>query len=97
MARQYLTEDDICQLLVDKVSMERFSTDEEDIMWDELKKIEGFQSYLTNTMVKDKDRYFGATTPMEQLMTKGAFNRTMYIRSKLREKKEVKLDNPRYE
>jgi hypothetical protein len=49
--------------------------------------------------LSDVKRYFAAGSPMEQLQIKGAYNRTLYLRSKLRDsgedKKVVKLDSPR--
>lgn len=97
LAKQYLTEDDLAQLLVEYVESSNQSKEEIDLMFEDLKKVEGFQEYLSNTLSADKDRYFGAGSPMEQLMVKGAYNRTLYYRSKLREKKGevVKLESPR--
>lgn len=92
-----LTEDELCSLLIKSVEAKRQSKEEVELMFNDLKKVEGFQDYLTNTLVADKDRYFGAGSPMEQLMVKGAYNRTLYLRSKLREKKDdVKLESPRH-
>lgn len=97
LAKQYLSEDELALLLIESIETVRRNTGDDELLFEELKKMEGFQEYLTNTMVKDKDRYFMAASPMEQLMIKGALNRTLYLRSKLREKKEVvKLDSPRH-
>lgn len=93
---KHLTEEDLVQLLVETVESERRNKLEDGLLFDELKKVEGFQEYLSNTLAADKDRYFGAGSPMEQLLVKGAYNRTLYLRSKLREPKEVKLDSPRH-
>lgn len=98
LAKQYLTEEDLIKLLADIIESQptRRGKQDDEILFEELKKVEGFQDYLSNTLIADKDRYFAAGSPMEQLMTKGAYNRTFYLRSKLREKKEVKLDSPRH-
>lgn len=95
---EYLTEDDLCSLLTKHIeSSKRIKTDD-DILFEELKKVEGFQEYLSNTIVADKERYFNAGSPMEQLQVKGAHNRTLYLRSKLREKREVvKMESPRHQ
>lgn len=97
LAKEYLTEDDLTKLLIDCVESSRRTKQDDELLFDELKKVEGFQDYLSNTLIADKDRYFGAGTPMEQLLVKGAYNRTFYIRSKLREVKEVqKMESPRH-
>lgn len=99
LAKQYLTEEDIVSLFTEKFEHINRSKQEDELLFEDLRKIEGFSEYLTNTLASDKDRYFSAGSPMEQLMVKGAYNRTLYLRSKLRDRKldkEVKLDSPRH-
>ncbi len=77
-----------------------FSKSEEERLFKELKNIEGFVQWLKSAAKNDKDRYFGATTPFEQLVIRGSYARTNYIASRVmnadKEKKDVKLDGVRY-
>ena len=77
-----------------------FSKQEEFRLFKELKSIEGFVEYLKSAAKNDKDRYFGATTPFEQLVIRGSYARTTYLATRVmnadKEKKEVKLDGIRY-
>lgn len=77
-----------------------FSKQEEERLFKELKTIEGFVEWLKSAAKNDKDRYFGATTPFEQLVIRGSYARTNYIAARIinadKEKKEFKLDGVRY-
>lgn len=77
-----------------------FSKQEEERLFKELKNIEGFVEYLKSAAKNDKDRYFGATTPFEQLVIRGSYARTNYLATRImnadKEKKEVKLEGVRY-
>ena len=44
-----------------------------------LKNNQDAPEWLRATMSEDVKRYFNAATPVEQLMVKGAYNRTRYI------------------
>ena len=57
--------------------------EEEVRMFKELKEVEGFLEYLRRAAVKDTIRYFGAVTPQEQFVIRGAFARTNFIKSKI--------------
>ena len=77
-----------------------FPKEEEKRLFNELKNVEGFVVWLKNAAKNDKDRYFGAQTPMEQLVIRGSYARTNYIAARIinsgDENKEVKLDGVRY-
>lgn len=77
-----------------------FPKKEEERLFKELKAIDGFVEWLKSAAKNDKDRYFGATTPFEQLVIRGSYARTNYIATRIinadKEKKEVKLDGVRY-
>lgn len=47
----------------------------------DLKEVDGLARYLLETAAKDKDRYFGAATKEEQLIIRGGFARTMWLRN----------------
>lgn len=97
LSTKYLTESEISGLLINKVDYVKRDKKEDDLLFNDLKSVEGFVEYLTNFLYSDRNRYFNATTPMEQLMIKGAYNRIMYLRSKLVEtKSDVKLTSPRH-
>lgn len=46
-----------------------------------LSNVEGYADYLRVTISKDMQRYFNAQTPVDQLLIKGAANRTLYFKS----------------
>lgn len=100
LAKRFLTEDDFSVLLVDSVEKTNMSKEEVELLFKDIKNIQGFHEYLNNTLDADIKRYFGAGSPMEQLQVKGAYNRTLYLRSKLREvekpEKPIKLESPRH-
>jgi len=97
LASKFLTQDDFGVLLIDTVERINRSKEEDLIVLDDVKKVEGFHEYLNNMLDSDIKRYFAAGSPMEQLQVKGAYNRTLYLRSKLREvNKVVKLESPRH-
>lgn len=63
---------------------EKIDKDEERKLFEKLSEIDGFADYLRTTMAHDVQRYFVATTPMEQLLARGAFQRTLYLRGLLK-------------
>lgn len=77
-----------------------FPKTEEERLFKELKNVEGFIQWLKSAAKNDKDRYFAATTPMEQLVIRGSYARTNYLAARVvnsdKEKKEIKLDGVRY-
>lgn len=97
LAKRFLTEDDFGSLLVDSVQRINRSKEEDITVFKDIKKVDGFHEYLNNTLDSDIKRYFAAGSPMEQLQVKGAYNRTLYLRSKLRESdKPTNLESPRH-
>lgn len=49
----------------------------------DLKGTDGLVQYLREAAARDKDRYFGAQTPQEQLIIRGSFARTMFLVGKI--------------
>ena len=60
-------------------------TDEEKRIFEELSAIDGLQEYLRRTMAQDMKRHFNVQ-PVQQLLIRGAFQRTAFFRKKLRER-----------
>lgn len=60
--------------------------------------VEGLAEYLRIAAQKDVQRYFAASTKEEQLMIRGSFARTNYLRSRIMNGgvKKTKLDGTRY-
>lgn len=82
--------DDATEDLSDKVQEKMFT---------ELQAITGLVDYLRRSANKDMVRYFGALTPQEQLIIRGAFARTNYLKSKIISGGKVskpKIDGLRY-
>lgn len=78
-----------------------FTAKQEEELFGDLSKVNGFSEYLNATMAKDMQRYF--SSPREQLdIIQGAFARTAYIKSRIvkqntsNTKSKTKLDNLRY-
>lgn len=73
--------------------------DSEKKLFEKLAEVEGFADYLREMLSNDIIRYFKATTPMEQLMARGAYSRTLYLKSLLslkKKDKEVKFISKRH-
>lgn len=62
-----------------KPSHNQYNKEDERKLFDNLVKVDGFTDYLRYTLANDKDRYFTVQTPVEQLITKGAYSRTIYF------------------
>lgn len=60
----------------------KFTKEEEKLVAKQLFVVEGYSEYLKSVMAKDIKRYFAASSPVEQLMIKGAYNRTLYFYTK---------------
>lgn len=62
--------------------------------------VDGFSDYLRETMARDKDHYFRATSIPDQLRVRGAFARTLYLKALCGSKKPItgkfKLESKRY-
>lgn len=55
----------------------------EDSIMKDMNQVDGLADYLREIAALDKDRYFAASTPQEQLIARGAFIRTVWLRSKV--------------
>lgn len=78
---------------------EDFNDEEEKKIFKRVKEVEGFVEYLRNSAHKDMVRYFGATNPEEQLIIRGAFARTNYLKARISsddKEKKTKLEGVRY-
>lgn len=63
---------------------------QEDVI-DNLKEIQELPEFLRDIMSEDVKRYFNASTPVEQLLAKGAYFRTKWLLNKLiQDKNELK-------
>ena len=55
----------------------------------DLATVDGLQEYLSQTLAQDLKRYF-QSPPGAQLLVKGAFNRTLYLKNKIKKHSEVR-------
>lgn len=79
-----LTEDELALLLAHSLGLQdEFDAEWERKIFESLKGTDGFMEYLRVCAARDKDRYFGAAKIEEQLIIRGAFARTMYLKSRL--------------
>ena len=100
--KEPFTEAEISKMLSDIIYIEDITVDKdsEQKVYSALKEVEGYVELLRVTSERDKNRYFTAQTPQEQLLTRGAFGRTHYWKSKVMREEgvnESKLDGVRYD
>lgn len=78
------TEDELALMLAEKLGVQD-NIDEkyEKKIFADLKNTDGLVQYLREAAARDKDRYFGAATPAEQQLIRGAFARTMFLKAKI--------------
>lgn len=78
------TEDELSLMLAESLGIQdEIDSEYEKKIFSDLKGTDGLIQYLREAAAKDKDRYFGAATKEEQLIIRGAFARTMYLKSRI--------------
>jgi len=78
------TEDELSFALASKLGvLDELDSEYEKKIFADLKGTDGLVAYLRELAAKDKDRYFGAATPHEQMMIRGSFVRTMYLKGRI--------------
>lgn len=71
--------------------------DLEEKILDDLRKIDGLPKFLQGFMNMDIIRYFQAQDDNSRNIIRGAYQRTMYLKNKIKAKKKLdKSDNKRY-
>lgn len=64
----------------------KIDKDLEKVIIKDLKNIDGIHQYYQDIMNKDILNYFNSQTDIQRYMLKGAFNRTLYLKKKLKDK-----------
>lgn len=78
------TEDELAYMLAEKLGVQdEIDSEYEKKIFLDLKGTDGLVQYLREAAARDKDRYFGAASKEEQLVIRGAFARTMYLKAKI--------------
>lgn len=78
------TEDELAFMLAERLGvLDEIDPEYEKKIFADLKGTDGLISYLREAAARDKDRYFGAATKEEQLIIRGSFARTMYLKAKI--------------
>ena len=97
------TEDQLAYRLAEKLGvLDEIDSEYEKKIFRDLKGTDGLVQYLREAAARDKDRYFGAATKEEQLVIRGAFARTMYLKARIMdadkevEEKKTRLDEVKY-
>lgn len=84
-------EDTLSLMLAEKLGVQdEIDSDYEKKIFLDLKGTDGLVQYLREAAARDKDRYFGAASKEEQLVIRGAFARTMYLKAKIAGADDVK-------
>lgn len=99
MEKEYTEEQLLSMLGRDLIGLDIKQDDKRDqILFKELKSVEGFIEYLRETAARDIQRYFEAATKEEQLMIRGAYARTMYLMKMAKEegKRKTKIEEVNY-
>lgn len=82
--KNQLSEDELSLMLAKKLGiLDEIDPEYEKKIFADLKGTDGLVAYLREAAARDKDRYFGAATPSEQLIIRGSFARTMYLKTKI--------------
>lgn len=80
---------DIPEQVIDK--------DLEDRVIADLRNVDGFHLFLQSLMNKDIIRYFSAQEDIARHLTRGAFQRTLYLKNRMKAKTKLNnSDNKRY-
>lgn len=102
MDKNLLSEDELSLMLAKKLGvLDAIDEEYEKKIFADLKGTDGLVAYLREAAARDKDRYFGATTKEEQLVIRGSFARTMYLKAKIMSsgepaKKQTKVEGVNY-
>lgn len=97
------TEDELAFALARKLGiLDDIDSEYEKKIFADLKGTDGLVAYLRESAARDKDRYFGAATPAEQMMIRGSFSRTMYLKGKIMRagedaKPQTKVEGVKYD
>lgn len=85
LSKSPFTEDELCFMLAQKMGDVEpvIEQKDEDSIFKRASEVEGLAMLLKETAYRDIRRYFGATNQNEQMIIRGAFSRTNYLRSKI--------------
>ena len=79
-----LTIEQLSLALAKKVGVQdEIEADYEKKIFEDLKGTDGLVQYLKEAGYRDIQRYFGASTPSEQLIIRGSYARTMFLAGKI--------------
>lgn len=98
LEKEPYTDQEILDMFIDTLGdLENAYTDEnvEKSIFKLMNEVEGVQDYFRSVMRRDIKRYMGAPTTAEQILIRGAFNRTAFMKSRLT-KKETKVKSLKY-
>ena len=96
--KEPLTEDELSFMLAELLLdvNDDFTSETEEKIFTQVRGVDGLVSYLRDAANKDMRRYFGATTKEEQLIIRGSYARTNYLRARISGEKKTKIDGIRY-
>lgn len=97
--KRELTDEELLNLVVERFDLnsEVLSKEDEDRVFSELANVEDFVVYLSSLMSRDVKKHFRAANPAEQVLARGMFARTLYLKSrvlKTRKKATEEADIP---
>lgn len=80
------TEDELALMMAQKLNdiTDEIDAEYEKKIFSELKNTDGLVQYLREAANRDIKRYFGAATKEEQLIIRGSFARTSYLKTKIK-------------
>lgn len=90
----FLTEEELIELSITIFSYGEDTPDKEmeAEMFEDLSGVENFMEYLRQTMFNDVNRYFSASSEANRNQVKGAYSRSMYLRSRVMKANEKKKE-----
>ena len=89
LSKSPLTKEEILYLFIESLGSldETFIDESSEIkMFDIIREVEGIEDYFDKLLKRDIKRYMAAQTKDDQMIIRGAFNRTAFIKAKLRNK-----------
>jgi hypothetical protein len=92
--KKELTDDELLNLVVERFDMrpEILTKEEEDAVFKDLAGVENLMEFLNALMLLDVKKHFKAANPADQIRTRGAYARALYLKSRIMKAKQPASD-----
>lgn len=98
LKKQPFTENELSLMLAEILldADDGFTGEAEEKIFAQVRNVDGLIPYLRETANRDMRRYFGAATASEQLIIRGSYARTNYLKAKISGEKKSKIEGIKY-